>query len=56
MNQGEIWDRRHTLVNNAFSFQVAKGIMQNNNDQVPQIVNECRNRHDWEKLKEVIQA
>ena len=49
MNQGEIWDRRHTLVNNAFSFQVAKGIMQNNDDQEPQTVNECRNRHDWEK-------
>ena len=32
MNQGEIWDLRHTLVNNAFSFQVAKGIMQNNDD------------------------
>ena len=27
MNQGEIWDRRNTLVSNAFSFQVAKGIM-----------------------------
>ena len=33
MNQGEIWDRRHTLINNDFSFQVAKGIMQNNDDQ-----------------------
>ena len=32
MNQEEIWDHRHTLVNNAFSFQVAKGIMQNNDD------------------------
>ena len=41
MNQGEIWDHRHTLVNNAFSFQVAKGIMQNNDDQEPQTVNEC---------------
>ena len=49
MNQGEIWDRRHTLVNNAFSFQVPKGIMQNNDDQEPQTVNEFRNRHDWEK-------
>ena len=56
MNQGEIWDRRHTLVNNAFSFQVAKGIMQNNDDQEPQTINECRNRHDWEKWKEAIQA
>ena len=56
MNQGEIWDRRHTLVNNAFSFQVAKGIMQNNEDQEPQTVNECRIRHDWEKWKEAIQA
>ena len=56
MNQGEIWDRRHTLVNNVFSFQVAKGIMQNNNDQEPQTVNECQNRHDWEKWKEAIQA
>ena len=35
MNQGKIWDRRHTLINNAFSFQVAKGIMQNNDDQEP---------------------
>ena len=32
MNQGEIWDRRNTLVSNVFSFQVAKGIMQNNDD------------------------
>ena len=56
MNQVELWDRRHTLVNNAFSFQVAKGIMQNNDDQEPQTVNECRNRHDWEKWKEAIQA
>ena len=54
MNQGEIWDCRHSLVNNAFSFQVAKGIMQNNDNQEPQIVNECRNRHDWEKWKEAI--
>ena len=46
MNQGEIWDRKHTLVNIAFSFEVAKGIMQNNDDQAPQTVNECRNRHD----------
>ena len=56
MNQGEIWDCRHTLINNAFSFQVAKGIMQNNDDQEPQTVNECRNRHDWKKWKEAIQA
>ena len=56
MNQGEIWDRRNTLVSNAFSFQVAKGIMQNNNDQEPQTINECRNRQDWEKWKEAIQA
>ena len=41
MNQGEIWDRRHTLINNAFSFQVDKGIMQNNDDQEPQTKNEC---------------
>ena len=56
MNQGEIWDRRNTLVSNAFSFQVAKGIMQNNDDQEPQTINECRNRQDWEKWKEAIQA
>ena len=56
MNQGEIWDRRNTLVNNALSFKVAKGIMQNNDDQEPQTINECRNRQDWEKWKEAIQA
>ena len=56
MNQGEIWDRRNALVSNAFSFQVAKGIMQNNDDQEPQTINECRNRQDWEKWKEAIQV
>ena len=56
MNQGEIWDRKNTLVSNVFSFQVAKGIMQNNDDQEPQTINECRNRQDWEKWKEAIQA
>ena len=56
MNQGEIWDRINTLVSNAFSFQVAKGIMQNNDDQEPQTINECRNRQDWEKFKEAIQV
>ena len=56
MNQGEIWDRRHTLVKNDFSFQVAMCIMKNNDNQEPQTVNECRNRHDWEKRKEAIQA
>ena len=56
MNQGEIWDRRNTLVSNVFSFQVAKGIMQNNDDQEPQTINECRNQQDWEKGKVAIQA
>ena len=30
--------------------------MQNNDDQEPQTINECRNRQDWEKWKEAIQA
>ena len=49
MNQGEIWDRRNTLVSNAFSFQVATDIIRNDEYQEPQTINECRNRQDWEK-------
>ena len=56
MNQGEIWDRRNTLVSNAFSFQVAMNIIRNDEYQEPQTINECRNRQDWEKWKEAIQA
>ena len=56
MNQGEIWDRRNTLVSNVFSFQVAMDIIRNDEYQEPQTINECRNRQDWEKWKEAIQA
>ena len=30
--------------------------MQNNDNQEPQTINECQNRHDWEKWKDAIQA
>ena len=56
IHEGRIWDRNTTHINNAFSFQVAMDIIRNDEDQEPQIVNECRHHNDWLKWKKVIKT
>ena len=53
---GEKWDRNNFDVNNIFAFQVALDIIQNDDDLEPQNTNECRQRNDWPKWKEAMQA
>ena len=43
-------------MNNIFAFQVALDIIQNDDDPEPQNTNECRQRNDWPKWREAMQA
>ena len=56
INKGKLWDRKTTLIDDAFSFQVAMDLISNDKDQEPQNLNECRRRNDWLKWKETIQT
>ena len=53
---GERWDRNNFDVNNIFAFQVALDIIQNDDDPKPQNTNECRQRNNWPKWREAMQA
>ena len=56
VHRGEKWDRNNFDVNNIFAFQVALDIIQNDDDPKPQNTNECRQRNDWPKWREAMQA
>ena len=56
VHRGEKWDRNNFDVNNIFAFQVALDIIQNDDDPEPQNTNECRQRNDWPKWREAMQA
>ena len=44
------------MINNIFAFHVALDIIRNDENPKPQNVEECRNRNDWPKWKEAMQA
>ncbi|KAL0540982.1 hypothetical protein IC582_021009 [Cucumis melo] len=53
---GKRWNRINVVVDNIFAYNVAHNIIHENEDYEPKSVDECRNRKDWPKWKEVIQA
>ncbi|KAL0553874.1 hypothetical protein IC582_007778 [Cucumis melo] len=53
---GKRWNRINVVVDNIFAYNVAQNIIHENEDYEPKFVDECRNRKDWPKWKEVIQA
>jgi len=50
------WNRNNIVVDNIFAYNVAIEIMQQGEDVEPKSVNECRQRNDWPKWKDAIQA
>ena len=57
VDDGKIINRCKTEVNNIFIYHVAIDIeMDTDNDQEPQSIDECRQRNDWPKWKEVFQV
>ncbi|KAL0556350.1 hypothetical protein IC582_004863 [Cucumis melo] len=53
---GKRWNRINVVVDNIFAYNVAHNIIHENEDYEPKSVDECRNRKDWPKWKEAIQA
>ncbi|KAL0541611.1 hypothetical protein IC582_021664 [Cucumis melo] len=53
---GKRWNRINVVVDNIFAYNVAHNIIHENEDYEPKSVDECHNRKDWPKWKEVIQA
>ena len=49
-----MWNRETTIVDNVLSYAIAIEIM--NDEFEPHSVDECRQRHDWLKQEEAIQA
>ena len=56
MHDREKWDRNKVIINNIFAFQMVLDIIRNDENPEPQNVEKCRNRNDWPKWKEAIQA
>ena len=56
MHKGVKWDQNNIVINNIFVFQVALDIIRNDEVLESQNVEECRNRNDWPKWKEAMQA
>ena len=50
----EIWDRNKIIIDDIFAFSVAHKIM--DDDGEPQSIIECRQRQDWPKWEEAIEA
>ncbi|KAI3821171.1 hypothetical protein L1987_08729 [Smallanthus sonchifolius] len=52
----KVWNRNQIDVDDTFSYNVALEIMENNEDHEPISVEECKQRHDWLKWKDAIEA
>ncbi|XP_076952863.1 uncharacterized protein LOC143626771 [Bidens hawaiensis] len=52
----KVWNRSQVEVDEIFSYNVALKIMENNEDHEPVSVDECKQRHDWTKWKDAIEA
>ncbi|KAL0552297.1 hypothetical protein IC582_011405 [Cucumis melo] len=53
---GKRWNRINVVVDNIFAYNVAHNIIHENENYEPKSVDKCRNRKDWPKWKETIQA
>ncbi|KAJ0881424.1 putative RNA-directed DNA polymerase [Helianthus annuus] len=51
-----VWNRSEIDVDDSFSYNVALQVMENNEDQEPKSVEECKQRNDWPNWKEAIEA
>ncbi|XP_049390283.1 uncharacterized protein LOC125854750 [Solanum stenotomum] len=50
------WNRNNIVVDNNFAYNVVVEIMQQGEDVEPKSVNKCKQRNDWPKWKDAIQA
>ena len=53
---GQRWNRNKIDVDDIFAYNVALNIVNDNEDLEPKSVEECRQRDDWQKWKDAIEA
>ena len=52
----KIWNRNKVNIDEVFAYNVAKDVISDNDDQEPMTIEDCRQRNDWPKWKDAIQA
>jgi len=52
----KIWNRNKVNIDEVFEYNVAKDVISDNDDQEPMTIEDCRQRNDWPKWKDAIQA
>ncbi|GKC87238.1 copia protein [Tanacetum coccineum] len=52
----KVWNRNEIDVDDIFAYNVALEVMENDEDQEPKSMQECRYRNDWPKWKDAIEA
>ncbi|KAK1431618.1 hypothetical protein QVD17_08102 [Tagetes erecta] len=52
----KVWNRNEIDVDEIFSYNVAQEVMENNEDQEPKSIGECKQRNDWPNWKDAIEA
>ena len=52
----KIWNRNKANIDEVFAYNVAKDVISDNDDQEPMTIEDCRQRNDWPKWKDAIQA
>ena len=53
---GKIWNRDKVIIDDAFAYNLALEVMDKNEDQEPHSIEECKERKDWPKWNDAIQA
>ncbi|KAL0368450.1 UNVERIFIED_CONTAM: Retrovirus-related Pol polyprotein from transposon TNT 1-94 [Sesamum calycinum] len=53
---GICWNRNEVIVDDIFVYNVALNVIHNNEDHEPKSIQECRQRNDWPKWKDAIEA
>jgi len=52
----KIWNRDKVIIIDVFAYNLVIEVMDKNEDQEPHSVEECKERKDWPKLNDAIQA
>ncbi|GKC99060.1 retrovirus-related pol polyprotein from transposon TNT 1-94 [Tanacetum coccineum] len=52
----KIWNQNEIDVDDTFTYNVALKVMENDEDHEPKSVPECKNRNDWPKWKDAVEA
>jgi hypothetical protein len=56
VSTGKRWNRNKTIIDKKFAYAIAIDIINENEDQEPKTIEECRHRKDWPKWRDAIQA